>query len=73
MSLIFEDCIDVPKIFQRPNPTRIKQKQSHTMKVSVPASAAIILPDTGASNLTGISKSPTQCIIIQYRDIKTSK
>jgi len=41
------------------------------MKVSVPASAAIILPDTGASNLTGFSQSPTQRqrIIIQHRNI----
>jgi len=50
----------------------LEHNRSNTMKVSVPASAAIILPDTGASNLTGFSQSPTQCIIIQQQNIKRS-
>jgi len=32
--------------------------------VRVPASAAVTLPDTGASNLKGLSQSPTQYIIV---------
>lgn len=41
------------------------QKWNHTMKVSVPASAARTPPDTGASNMTGITKLSTNNEICQ--------
>lgn len=42
-----------------------EKKRNHTMKVSVPASAARTPPDTGASNMTGITKLSTNNEICQ--------
>lgn len=53
--------------------TIIKSEWVHTMKVSVPASAARTPPDTGASNMTGFTQWSTNNTTCQFVNIGKNK